>query len=180
MKRGAVSSVVVLSVLLAATLSACTAASPTPPSKRAQNAAEVSPLTCPPAPVTRTPVRGGSAADRMVPFTPTGLLVCHYAPIPEPLQDTIEIGPVQAARTAAELNSYRQSPKGGYACPADSGEAADLYFWNASQRQTVAVDLSGCRIIANGTIARFVDNDTQVFRKSLGLSPQPDPMSTTG
>ncbi|GAB3584450.1 hypothetical protein GCM10027406_30860 [Leifsonia lichenia] len=179
MKHGGVTLAVVVSVLLGATLSGCTSGSPTPSTAHSPETSTFATLTCPAAPAARTSALGGSATDRLVPFTPTGLLVCHYAPGPAKLEERIANDPAKAANVAKELNALRQSAEGLLSCPADSGEEADLYFWDASARATVTVGLSGCTVAANGNVARFADVGP-VFRRSLGLPAQPDPFYTTG
>ena len=91
-------------------------------------------------------------ATRLVPGTPTALVICVAS------ERTQITGP-QVERLVRALNALDHVPPGTfYACPADFGPTFALFFdYPDDDRLLVLVSASGCRFATNGQLSAHTD-----------------------
>ena len=91
-------------------------------------------------------------ATRLVPGTPTALVVCVAS-------KRTQITGLQFERLVRALNALDHVPPGtAYACPADFGPTFALFFdYPDGGRLLVLVSASGCRFATNGQLSAHTD-----------------------
>lgn len=102
------------------------------------------------------------ASRHMVPFTPSGALVCSYdirASGGRGLVASRSVTASAAQRLAKALNSTGRRLTGPVSCPADHGGSVVVHLWSSTETITVTLDTSGCSEGGNGTKSlAFVDS----------------------
>lgn len=113
----------------------------------------------PPSVVADTQLAGSD--QHLVPFTPTGALVCRYGSSAAQQHDqlfaTRALGSKQAASLADRINNAvmpaaKPGPNGTVHCPMDTGELAEVFAWNQSKAIQVEIHMGGCRTADNGSL----------------------------
>ena len=105
-----------------------------------------------PAPTPAAPPLPG-ASRHMVPFTPSGALVCSYdirATGGRGLVASRSVTASAAQRLAKALNSAGRRFTGPVSCPADFGGSVVIHLWSSTEMITVTLDTSGCSAGRNG------------------------------
>lgn len=98
----------------------------------------------------------------MVPFTPSGALVCSYdirASGGRGLVASRSVTASAAQRLAKALGSTGRQFSGPVSCPADFGGSVAIHLWSSTETNTATLGTSGCGAGGNGTKSRiFVDS----------------------
>lgn len=136
-----------------------------------------------PSTVASTEISG--ANSRLVPFTPTGALICQYGPADSGLVSGRALDSMQAATLSEQINAAMQAglkSRGntGY-CLSDNGRKAEVFAWDAREAIQIEIDMAGCQYADNGSLRHaYVDNELTAQIDSLArttetTSPTPAP-----
>lgn len=186
---------VVAALLIAFTLAGCATehTAPQGPSS-SSTSSPIKPDPEQPCPGTRPAIVSSAEIDgsntRLVPFTPTGALVCQYGPAVGPSHNgrliaARALDAAQAATLATRINvAVTPKPKvplGSIGhCPGEEGKKADVFAWDRSKAIQVEIDMDGCEYADNGSLLHAYigrsDLSTQIDKLAPVIdSPTPSP-----
>ncbi len=101
------------------------------------------------------------ASQHVVPFTPSGALVCSYDIRATGGRELVASRSVTASasrRLAKALDSTGRQFSGPVSCPADVGGSVAIHLWSSTETITVTLGTSGCGAGGNWTKSLlFVD-----------------------
>ncbi len=100
-----------------------------------------------------------AARTRLAPAGARAVLLCRYGPLPKTgLERSVFVsGPGEIARLVSDFNRLPLFPRRGVNCPFDDGTEVVAHLrYTGGRTVEIAVSLTGCGLVSNGTLTRSV------------------------